>query len=178
MVETLVNGQQIYYVTKLMEFIRTYIRYLSQETKTRNKKTTTKTNTMSYRIEMKDATVPVANPEDCDNANLPAAYIRVAEPGSGLARLLAPDDRVITDEEFTLRITYPLSNSAHVKVCHAGGVTRTELVHTICASYRTIYEEEKKTSKYGFYAHSIDDLHLIAASYDPNTKICSLSIDS
>ncbi len=101
------------------------------------------------------------------------------------------------NEEYTLKITYPVSNPYKTTLkTGKRGLTRLQLVDKICKHYRKMYNEEDSTSggdpghipgmlnrmpsegKYGIWGHDISDLVLCSATVDPKSGTINLSVDS
>jgi hypothetical protein len=72
----------------------------------------------------------------------------VSSPQGATGPLHEPNEIVIPDTNFTLKISYPLTNPVEVEIRAptSNGFTRSELIFSLSLIYNYIYAEEERTS--------------------------------
>jgi hypothetical protein len=108
--------------------------------------------------------------------------IMIKRPLQELPLLLDPHNTVISENQVTVIIDYPLSHKGRFELQSKNGFTRTQLITEISNLYYKIYDEEEQTAtvktipinkrttmynrnrtngKYGIWGHDIADLALV-----------------
>lgn len=83
---------------------------------------------------------------------------------------LDPDEVVLTEGTYTLKIDYPLSNPYTEQFTTIPfGLTRRGLVNIIVRAYKAVYNA--KDDPYGIWGHGLSDLMLHTASVSPKGTV-------
>jgi hypothetical protein len=99
----------------------------------------------------------------CDLSNgIIKSFIRISNfnisnPTCEEGPLFNSDEKIIPDDSFTLIVSYPLSFNFEVVINNdlsVPGFTLKELIHSIQALYKFIYEEEERTATQQIYRFS------------------------
>lgn len=121
--------------------------------------------------------VKTKNPE-FENGIIPWASIE--KPQNDLKNLIARDDIVVSENDITIIIDYPLNNEYRFNLKSKNGFTRKDLLIEISKHYYKLYKEEEESAtiktlpmekrtmynrnetngKYGIWGHDIADLVL------------------
>ncbi|TCD04436.1 hypothetical protein EZ449_17525 [Pedobacter frigidisoli] len=102
-----------------------------------------------------------------DNGLIP--WINIANANEEILNLIDKDEIVISENEITIVIDYPLTNPASLSLISETGFSREKLLIEIRTKYIEIFEEEEKAiaindgkGKYGIWGHSLYDLDLVS----------------
>ena len=137
------------------------------------------------------------NTQTCDKSgNIQNSCIYIASYDSNESDIMNLNDLVITDNEFKIKFSYPLSKEAVFTFQNKNGFTRKDVIQHIVDTYRRIYQEEDESltetapttpgmlnrgatnGKWGIWGHDIGDLVIERLTYYPDKKILDMFIGS
>jgi hypothetical protein len=142
---------------------------------------------------------PSAAPGEYMSIDEPSPYFKLEDGEELLKWMLNPDEVVITEPLITVQVQYPFKETFLFPLQAPDpniGFTRSQLALGISTLYKWIYKVEKQTTRkpiknipgllnrdrtngyFGIWGHCLGDLDLHTVTYDPDTKMCKLGIDS
>lgn len=81
---------------------------------------------------------------DCEDPPV-YPYVRILDPKEDIALLTQktpPEEKLIDEQEITLRYNYPLKETYDFKHKNKDGFTRKELIECVCGDYHKLYKEK------------------------------------
>ena len=93
------------------------------------------------------------------------------DESSKAIRKLKPEQVVLKEGIYTLKITYPLHQPyTRMVTVREAGMTRRRLVNLIVMSYKAIYATAEDDNPYGIWGHCMSDLMLHTAEVTPASR--------